>query len=93
MTHRERLMAAVSHRQPDKVPIDLGGTRDSTIVVEVYERLKKHFRIEGENKLCDRMMQVVEVDKNILGSNKTIKSHQIYISARRLPLMIYPPLL
>lgn len=59
-------MAAVSHRQPDKAPIDLGGTRDSTIVVEGYEKLKKHFRIEGENKLCDWMMQVVEIDERIL---------------------------
>ena len=66
MTHRERVMAAVSHRQPDKVPIDLGGTRDSSIVVEGYEKLKKHFRIEGENKLCDRMMRVVEVDERML---------------------------
>ncbi|NWF54627.1 MAG: methyltransferase, partial [Syntrophaceae bacterium] len=45
MSHRERVMAAVSHRQPDRVPIDLGGTRDSSIVVEGYERLKKHFGI------------------------------------------------
>ncbi|NWF53753.1 MAG: hypothetical protein HXY45_03055, partial [Syntrophaceae bacterium] len=60
------VMAAVSHRQPDRVPIDLGGTRDSSIVVEGYERLKKHFGIEAENKLCDRMMRVVEVDERIL---------------------------
>jgi uroporphyrinogen decarboxylase len=66
MTHRERVMAAVSHRQPDRVPIDFGGTRDSTIVVEGYERLKKHFSVEDGNKLCDRMMRVVEVDEGIL---------------------------
>jgi uroporphyrinogen decarboxylase len=66
MTHRERVIAAVSHQQPDTVPIDLGGTRDSSIVVEGYERLKNHFRIEGENKLCDRMMRVVDVDERIL---------------------------
>ena len=66
MTHRERMMAAVSHRQPDRVPIDFGGTRDSTIVVEGYERLKKHFGVEDGNKLCDRMMRVVEVDERIL---------------------------
>jgi uroporphyrinogen decarboxylase len=66
MTHRDRVMAAVSHEQPDKVPIDLGGTRDSSIVVEGYDRLKKHFGIEEENKLCDRMMRVVEVNEGIL---------------------------
>jgi uroporphyrinogen decarboxylase len=66
MTHRERLLTAVSHRQPDRVPIDLGGTRDSSLVVEAYEKLKNHFGIATENKLCDRMMRVVEVDEKIL---------------------------
>ena len=50
MTHRERVMAAVSYRQPDRVPIDFGGTRDSTIVVEGYERLKKHFGVVIKNQ-------------------------------------------
>ena len=62
MTHRERVLAAVSHRQPDRVPLDLGGTRDSSIVVEGYERLKKHFGVQDENRLCDRMMRVVHVE-------------------------------
>lgn len=66
MTHRERLVAAISHEQPDMIPIDLGGTRDSSIVVEGYEKLKKHFGIEAENKLCDRMMRVVRIDEKIL---------------------------
>ena len=66
MTHRERIIAALSHKQPDVVPIDLGGSRDSSIVVEGYEKLKKHFGIESENELCDRMMQVVKVDERIL---------------------------
>ena len=66
MTHRERLLAAVSHRQPDQVPIDLGGTRDSSLVVEAYEKLKNRFGITTGNKLCDRMMRVVEVDERIL---------------------------
>jgi uroporphyrinogen decarboxylase len=66
MTHRERLLAAISHEQPDVVPIDLGGTVDSSIVVEGYEKLKKHFGIEADNELCHRMMRVVNVDERIL---------------------------
>ena len=46
MTHRERILAAISHQQPDRVPIDLAGTRDSSIVVEGYERLKEHFHLD-----------------------------------------------
>lgn len=66
MTHRERVVAALSHNQPDRIPIDLGSTRDSSIVVEGYERLKDHFGIESETVLTSRMMQVVDVDERVL---------------------------
>ena len=66
MTHRERILAAISHQQPDCVPIDLAGTRDSSIVVEGYERLKQHFGVRDENRLCSRMMRVVDVHETIL---------------------------
>jgi uroporphyrinogen decarboxylase len=66
MTHRERLLAAISHEQPDMVPIDLGGTVDSSVVVEGYGKLKEHFGIQAENVLYHRMMRVVQVDERIL---------------------------
>ncbi len=66
MTHRERVLAALSHEQPDRVPIDLGATRDSSIVVEGYEQLKQHFGVHQGNTLLNRMMQVVDVDEGIL---------------------------
>jgi uroporphyrinogen decarboxylase len=66
MTHRERVIAALSHEQPDKVPIDLGSTRDSSIVVEGYERLRDHFGIQGEAPLTSQMMRVVDVDEGVL---------------------------
>ena len=66
MTHRERVLAALSHQEPDVVPIDLASTIDSSIVVEGYERLKAHFGIVAENVLTSRMMRVVDVDERIL---------------------------
>ena len=66
MTSRERVLAALSHRQPDRVPLDLGGTRNSTMVVEGYERLKAHYGISAPTKIVERMMRVVEVDEGIL---------------------------
>ncbi len=66
MTHRERLLAAVNHRQPDRVPIDFAGTRDSSIVVEGYRRLKQHFGVQDGDTLTSRMMQVVDVNERIL---------------------------
>ena len=66
MTHRERVLAALAHEQPDIVPMDLASTRDSSIVVEGYERLKGHYGVDAENVLTSRMMQVVDVDERIL---------------------------
>jgi uroporphyrinogen decarboxylase len=66
MNHRERLIAALSHRQPNRVPIDIGGTVNSSIVVEGFAKLKKHFGINSEDVLCNRMMRVVKVDEQIL---------------------------
>lgn len=66
MTHRERLLSAISHEQPDMVPIDLGGTINSSIVVEAYDELKTHFGIGSKNVPLNQMMRVVHVDEGIL---------------------------
>jgi uroporphyrinogen decarboxylase len=66
MTHRERLLKALSHEETDKVPIDLGGTSNSSIVVEAYEELKAHFGIQSDNVPLNLMMRVVHVDEEIL---------------------------
>ena len=66
MTGRERVLAVLSHEQPDRVPFDLAGTRDTTLVVEGYERLKDHFGIDAPTELCNRMMRVAVVDERIL---------------------------
>ena len=66
MTHRERVIAALSHKEPDKIPIDLASTRDSSIVVESYERLKEYFGVVEKDRITSRMMQVVDVNEQIL---------------------------
>src|SRR5512136_280695 len=65
MTSRERVLATLSHQQPDRVPLDLGGTRNSTMVVESYERLKAHLDIATPSKMIERMMRVVEIDEEV----------------------------
>ncbi len=45
LSHRERVLTALCHEQPDRVPLDLGSTVDSSIVLSGYERLKEHFGV------------------------------------------------
>jgi uroporphyrinogen decarboxylase len=42
MTHRERILAAVGHREPDRVPRDLGGCLATTLTAEAHARLRAH---------------------------------------------------
>ena len=48
MTHRERVLAALDHRETDRVPVDFGGTIVTTIETGAYGRLKKHLGLDGE---------------------------------------------
>jgi uroporphyrinogen decarboxylase len=46
MNHRERVLTALRHEEPDRVPLDLGGTMDSTIVAVAYRRLREHLGLD-----------------------------------------------
>lgn len=50
MTSRQRVLAAVDLREPDRVPIDVGGSSFSTVIGAAYERLKAHLGVEGETR-------------------------------------------
>jgi len=63
MTPRERVLAALEHREPDRVPIDFGGM-STGIEVEAYNRLKNLIGFKGETKTFVR--DHVEIDEPIL---------------------------
>lgn len=44
-THRDRILAALNHEEPDRVPIDFGGAEFTTITLAGYERLKKYMGV------------------------------------------------
>jgi len=46
MTSRERVLASINHRQPDRVPIDLGATHNSGISACALYRLRKYYGLE-----------------------------------------------
>jgi len=41
MNSRERVLAALDHKEPDRVPIDLGGTNVTSLEVEAYVNLRE----------------------------------------------------
>ena len=65
MTSRERVLAAIQHRQPDRVPIDIGGSGFSTIIGSAYERLKERLGVESETSYMKRKSRSVILDERV----------------------------
>lgn len=67
MTPRERIIAAIEHRQPDQVPVDLGATPSSGISAMGYGKLKKHLGIaSGHTRIYDVVQQLAQPEPMIL---------------------------
>ena len=45
MNGKERVLTALEHKQPDRVPLDLGG-RQTTLMIPAYEKLKAYLGFE-----------------------------------------------
>ena len=65
MTSRERLLMAVNHRAPDRVPIDLGGFQTG-IHRKAYEALLEHLGISEEIRIMDPVQQLARPSEEIL---------------------------
>lgn len=69
MTSRERVLTALSHREPDCVPIDCGGMRSSGVTAVAYGRLKDHLGMrEGDIYVFDVRQQLAIIEKPVLES-------------------------
>jgi len=66
MTSRERVWRAIHHQQPDRVPIDLGGTRQTGIAASAYHRLKQRLGIATPTRVVDLIQFLAEVEQPIL---------------------------
>jgi uroporphyrinogen decarboxylase len=67
MNSRERILTSVNHKEPDRVPIDLGSTPSSGISAIAYNNLKKYLSINsGHNRIYDVVQQLAQPEDEIL---------------------------
>ena len=67
MNSRERILAAINHRQPDKVPVDMSATPSSGISAIAYSNLVKHIRREDlPVRIYDVVQQLAQPEMEIL---------------------------
>lgn len=71
MTPRERILSTISHKEPDRVPVDLGATPSSGISAIAYGNLKRHLGIaSGHNRVYDVVQQLAQPEEDILNRFK-----------------------
>jgi len=65
MTSRERVRTALAHHEPDRVPMDFGGTPVTGMHVTCVEALRKHYGLEDRPATVlepYQMLGVIEPD-------------------------------
>jgi uroporphyrinogen decarboxylase len=64
---RERVRAALAHREPDRVPFDLGGSRQTGIHLRAYAGLREALGLEPrEPRVIDITQQLADVEPDVL---------------------------
>jgi len=82
MTPRERVIKSIEHREPDRIPIDMG-TAVSSIHIEAYRKLKKYLGIDKtEPRIIDMMQQVVEIEEPVL-QRFNVDTRQLFIKSAK----------
>ncbi len=67
MNSRERIHAALNHREPDRVPIDLSGHRSSGISALLYPKLRSCLGLPpAPVRVYDPIQQLAVIDEDVL---------------------------
>ncbi|MHC4640638.1 MAG: uroporphyrinogen decarboxylase family protein [Planctomycetota bacterium] len=67
MTSRERVLAALNHREPDRVPIDFSGHRSSGIAAMTYPKLREYLGLPPKPvRVYDIVQQLAVLDEDVL---------------------------
>lgn len=66
MDSRERILIALSHREPDRVPYDLGALGPSGISIQAYRNLLKYLHADEKGEVGDTASQRAKLSENFL---------------------------
>jgi len=75
LNSRDRVIAAINHKTPDKLPVDFGGTPTSGIHVSIVYKLRQHFGLDKPGtpvKVIEPYQMLGEVSddlKDIMGAD------------------------
>ena len=82
MTHRERILTTLQHREPDRVPIDLGGTESSGMTAAAYTTLKRHLVLPLGCRVFEPYQHVALIEDD-LKDRFDIAAYPVILEPRR----------
>jgi uroporphyrinogen decarboxylase len=80
MTPRERILEALDHRLPDRLPVDFGAMRSTGIAASAYCRLRRQLGLEeGLPRLYDVGQQLAEPELPVLArlGGDVVQAHRL----------------
>ena len=67
MNSRERILTTINHREPDRIPFDLGACQVTGIHRVAYQNLRKALGLpEVEIEMCDAVQQLASIDDDVV---------------------------
>ena len=84
MTSRERIWAALTHQEPDKVPLDLNGTTCTSLTKVAYQNLRNYLGFSPDNQ--------PHISSRIMNTVRSLEDLLFYYGTDTRPLFLQPPL-
>jgi uroporphyrinogen decarboxylase len=66
MTSRERILTAIAHREPDRIPVDLGSSTVTGISAIAYNKLREKTGLGSRTRIYDVVQQLALVEEPVL---------------------------
>ncbi len=66
MTSYERVLAALEHREGDRIPFDLGGTEVTGINIKALRELKKYLGMSASDEIRDVITQMADTGQDVV---------------------------
>ncbi len=66
MTSRERVLTAINHEEPDRVPVFFGTSSATTMLAPAYEKLKDYLGINHPQRYFSKALQYAQLDEDVM---------------------------
>jgi len=90
MTSYERVLTALRHKEPDRVPFDLGASVLTGMNVHAYRALRRYLGLpETETQILDAVQQIVRVEDDVIDlfnvDVRGVRPEPIAVAPMRVP--------